>query len=125
MATLILPPANLLQRSAAILAANAAGNTSRIHAINKAAYFFSIGNVVLAETFGGFLVTSATRAGTVHRLDNVHGCSCEAAQAGRACWHAAALEIIEDAQRFTMPALAPRRSAAAARAFAEMNELFA
>ena len=123
MAQVILPPANLLQRSAAILAANAAGNTPRINALNRAAYHFATGGVVLAETFGGFLVTSATRAGTIHRLDNVHGCSCEAAQAGRACWHAAALEIIEDAQRFTMPAL-PRRSAAAVKAFAEMDELY-
>ena len=123
MAQVILPPANLLQRSAAILAANAAGNTPRINALNRAAYHFATGGVALAETFGGFLVTSATRAGTIHRLDNVHGCSCEAAQAGRACWHAAALEIIEDAQRFTMPAL-PRRSAAAVKAFAEMDELY-
>ena len=124
MATLSLPPMDLLQRSAAVLAANAAGNTPRINALNTAAYHFATGGVALAETFGGFLVTSATRAGTIHRLDNVHGCSCEAAQAGRACWHAAALEIIEDAQRFTMPALAPRRSAAAVKAFAEMDELY-
>ena len=126
MATVSLPPMDLLQRSAAVLAANAAGDTPRINALNKAAYHFATGGVALAETFGGFLVTSATRAGTVHRLDNVHGCSCEAAQAGRTCWHAAAIEIIEDAQRFTMPALQPRpRSTAAARAFAEMDELYA
>ena len=43
----------------------------------------------------------------------------------RACWHAAALEIIIESRRYSMPVLIRERSAAAVKAFAEMNELFA
>lgn len=100
-----LPSLDLLQRSAAVLAANAAGDTPRIHALNKAAYQFATNGVELVETFGGFLITSATRAGVIHRLDTVGGCSCEAGSKGRVCWHRAALEIVEDAQRYTRPTM--------------------
>ena len=109
MAKLILPPAEILQRSAATLAANAAGNTPRLHALSKAGYYLALGEAAIVETFGGFFVASATRPGTVHRVDHLHGCSCEAGSKGRPCWHAALVEIVEDAQRFTMPKLTSRR----------------
>lgn len=114
MSKLILPPAEISGRSAAVLAANAAGDTARIHALNKAAYHLALGDVAIVPNFDGFLVTSATRPGTVHRVSTVNGCSCEAAARGRACWHAAAIEILEDAgQRYTMPDLAAERRARA------------
>ena len=125
MAQISLPPMDLLQVAAAALASRSAGDTPRIHAINRAAYYFSIGNVTIAETSGGFFVTSGSRAGIIHRLDNVAGCSCEGARGGaRACWHAAALEIIIESRRYSMPVLIRERSAAAVKAFAEMNELY-
>lgn len=111
MAKVTLPPMDLLQRSAATLAANAAGNTPRLHALSKAGYFLALGEASIVETFGGFFVASATRPGTVHRVDHLHGCSCEAGSKGRPCWHAAAIEIVEDAQRYTMPKLTSRRVA--------------
>lgn len=100
----ILPPNEIAQRAAAILVANAAGDKPRINALNRAAYQLATGAVSMVETFGGFLITSATRAGQVHRFDFVHGCGCEAGAAGRFCWHAAAIEICEEAGKYLRPA---------------------
>ena len=124
MAQVSLPPMDLLQVAAAALASRSAGDTPRIHSLNKAGYHFSIANVVITEASNGFYVASATRAGVIHRVDNVSGCSCEAGQRGRACWHAAALEIIIESRKYSMPALIRERSAAAVKAFAEMDELY-
>ncbi len=38
------------------------------------------------------LVSSASRAGVVHRVE-AGSCTCEAGQAGRACWHVAAVAL--------------------------------
>lgn len=129
MATLILPPMEIMQRAAAELARGAAGNSSRIGAINRAAFYLAIKNVDVLPAFDGFLVASATRAGVVHRVSTVDGCSCEAGAHGRACWHAATVEILQQAGKYTMPSLhtAPlhdERYARYTKALAEVNELF-
>jgi hypothetical protein len=137
MSTLSLPPIEVAERAAAILAVNAAGDRGRINSINKASFLLSKGAVEIASAFDGVLITSATRAGTVHRVSALHGCSCEAAVSGKACWHAALLEILEESGRYTLPRLetaplgrpmaeriAAARSEQFARALAEVNELF-
>ena len=108
MAKLILPPAETLQRSAATLAANSAGNTPRIRALSKAGYLLALGECNIVEGFGGLYVASATRPGVVHVVSHLHGCNCEAGSNGRPCWHAALVEIIEDAARYTRPATMPK-----------------
>jgi hypothetical protein len=136
--TTILPPVEIAQRAAAILAANSVGNTSRIHALNKAAFMLARNAVEVVPSFDGVLIASATRAGVVHRVSVLHGCSCEAGTSGKACWHAALLEILEESGKYTMPRLetaplqgkstaeriASARSAAYRKALDEVNELF-
>lgn len=141
--SITLPPIAVLASSAHELAtaATEAGDTANAHALNKAALQLHQG-ISITPTVGGFLIASATRAGTIHRVSHVHGCSCEAGINGRPCWHAAAVEIIIDAQARAIPAAKPRiritqaqvdagraarlaRRLAAARAEREMNELFA
>lgn len=120
-----LPPHEITSRAAAILAGNAAGDRSRIHAFNKAAFMLAREAVEIVHSFDGFLITSATRAGVVHRVSHLHGCSCEAATNGRYCWHAAVVEVLEESGKHTRPTM-PRlaRSEAHAKALAEINELF-
>jgi hypothetical protein len=139
MSTILsLPPIDIAERAAAILAVNAAGDRGRINSINKASFLLAKGAVEIASAFDGVLVTSATRTGTVHRVSALHGCSCEAAVSGKACWHACVLEILEESGRFTLPRLetaplgkpmaeriATARSERYTRALAEMDELFA
>jgi hypothetical protein len=138
--TLILPPSEITGRAASVLAANAAGNTPRIHSLNKAAFYLAREAVEVVPNFDGFLIASATRAGVIHRVSSVNGCSCEAGRAGKACWHAATIEILEEASRYTIPTLprpetaplgkpvaeriADARATAYRKALAEMNELF-
>lgn len=139
--TIILPPADVLAAAAAHLIDQAAGDTSTERAINKALWNLDSG-IEIRSTVGGFLMQSGTRAGVIHRVTNLHGCTCEAARSGKVCWHASALAIIEEAQRHTMPNLitmpegdtldadgmrvkiAKARSAAYAKAVADVNELF-
>ena len=61
---------------------------------------------------GAFLVPSSSRSGLIHRVDHVTGCDCEAGRAGRVCRHKVAIEVIEAAQRRTMPSLATTDRAA-------------
>lgn len=127
--TIILPPAAAIEASAAELtrAAVAAGDTKRQIALNKAAYDLLIGQPAIVRVAGGYLVPSTSRAGLVHRLDDLHGCDCEAGRAGRSCRHATAIELIEQAQTRTMPALGGALAAAreALEAARLLNECFA
>lgn len=125
MATLILPPIDALATAAAELAEQAAGNKPRQNAINKAVLMLHQG-ATPTLTAGGILVESRTR-NLVHRVSNLHGCGCEAGQAQRPCWHAALVEIIEEAQIHTMPTFVRDRAAILARqaaAEAELMECF-
>lgn len=126
--TLSLPPIDVLGRAAAELE-RTAESTAEKNAINKACYHLTMGDAAIVSTFGGMLITSATRAGLVHRVSTVNGCSCEAGSKGKPCWHRAAVDIVIAAQTRTMPSLAtaPLRGAHAdrySRALAEMDELF-
>jgi hypothetical protein len=128
--SITLPPAEILAAAAAQLIDAAAGDASAERAINKALWNLDSG-IEIRATAGGFLMPSGTRAGVIHRVSTLHGCGCEAAKAGRTCWHASALAIIEEAQKHTMPALpamgdrlAAARSARYQEALAEINELF-
>jgi hypothetical protein len=106
-ANLSLPPIEIMASAAADLAAEAqdAGNRPLLNALNKAMLQLHEGCAPV-PTIGGFLVESRTRSGTVHRLSVLHGCSCEAATNGKACWHTQLMTIIERAaQSYTMPAL--------------------
>lgn len=107
--TLILPPATAIADASAELtrAAMAASDTKRQIVVNKASYDLLVNAPAIVAVPGGFLVPSCSRAGLVHRVDNVAGCDCEAGRVGRACRHKLAIEIIEQAQQRTMPALQP------------------
>ena len=121
---LALPPVETIAAAVAELATAAAGDTKRIGCLNRAQYDLMLGTQI-AVVPGAFLVPSSSRGGLIHRVDHVTGCDCEAGRAGRQCRHKTAIEILEVASKYSMPALQPRqRSAAAARAFAEMDELY-
>jgi hypothetical protein len=122
--SLILPPLEALDRAAATLMEQAA-DASHERAINKALWHLQSG-IEVRTTTGAFLIPSGTRAGVIHRITHLNGCDCEAAAKGNVCWHASAIAIVEEAQRHTMPALPMgERLAAARRATAAINELFA
>jgi hypothetical protein len=122
--SLILPPLETLDRAAATLIDQAA-DASHERAINKGLWNLQSG-IEIRTTTNGFLIPSGTRAGVIHRISNVFGCDCQAAARGHICWHSAAIAIIEEAQRHTMPALPMgERLAAARKATAAINELFA
>lgn len=93
-----LPSIITLSHAAAELVrvAHDADDRAAENAINKAIYHLETG-IQVVPTTGGYLVPSGTRAGVIHRVSETHGCNCEAAQAGRQCWHQAAVEIIEAA----------------------------
>ena len=126
MQTLQLPPAATLEAAAAELNASAPDVKRRV-AISKALYDLLLIERPIMAVAGAFLVPSTSRAGVVHRVDHVNGCSCEAGAKGRSCRHAVAIEIIEAAQQRSMPALASRaaKQAAAAEATRLLNECFA
>lgn len=130
MLKVILPPVAALEAAVAELtrAAVAAGDTKRQIALNKAVYDLLIGQPAIVRVSGGYLLPSTSRAGLVHRLDDVTGCSCEAGRAGRCCRHVLALELIEQANARTMPSLISveraAKLAAAAEAAALLNECF-
>lgn len=126
--TIILPPNAAIEAAANELsaAAVAAGNTKRQIALNKAAYDLLLNQPRIVRVSGGYLMPSTSRAGLIHRLDDLNGCDCEAGRAGRICRHATAIEIIEAAQTRTMPALGrAAKLAAAVEAAALLNECFA
>lgn len=138
-----LPPVDVLATAASDLAelARQAEDFGAMRAFDKANFHIHEG-VTIISTRGGVLIPSGTRGGIVHRVSNLHGCSCEAALNGRFCWHAALVEIVERAQARAIPASKPRiritreqvdagraarlaKRLAAARAEREMAELFA
>jgi hypothetical protein len=92
-ASLILPPVAALSDAAARLIERAGTNASLIRAINKATWHLCHDLEILPIT-NGFLIPSGTRAGVVHRIDCLQRCSCESQGC---CWHAQALEIVEEA----------------------------
>jgi hypothetical protein len=65
-----------------------------VRAINKATYHLHAG-LTPTRTSGGWLVTSGTRDNIIHRVSDTHGCTCEAASKGFACWHSSLVEIIQ------------------------------
>ena len=98
MQTIQLPPAAAIESAAAEL--------GQSPAIVKALYDLAQ-RPQIVRISGAYLVPSSSRAGLVHRVDDVTGCSCEAGRKGRKCRHAIQLELIEQAQTRTMPALTP------------------
>lgn len=114
MAALSVPPIAELAAAAAVLAEAYRNDRPRVNALNKAALMLHEG-VRPVVTAGGFLVESRTR-NLVHRVDSVRGCTCEAGQASRPCWHAAVLEIIEQAQMRHIPLAAKLAAARTAKA---------
>ncbi len=126
MAKLSLPPIDVLAAAAAALVEESADNRARVNALNKAALQLHEG-VAPVLTVGGFLVESGTRGGLVHRYSSLCGCTCESGRQGRACWHAAMIEIIEQAQMLHIPMTAKIAAARVQRqreAEAAMNELY-
>lgn len=126
MATLSLPPIDVLAAAAAELVQASADNRPRTNALNKAALFLHEG-VKPVITVGGFLVESGTRGGLVHRYSSVAGCTCESGRAGRECWHKAMIDIIEQAQIHYVPTTAKIAAARALRqreAEMALNELY-
>ena len=128
--TIILPPAEILSATVAELRAAAQDDAKRLIALNKAEYDLVVLQPRIARVSGACLVPSTSRAGLVHRVDDVTGCDCEAGRHGRTCRHVLALEIIEQAQARTMPILTPViapsvSDAEYAKICAEMDELFA
>src|SRR5439155_10844444 len=102
--TISLPPLEALDAAAAHLV-DLASDASTDRALNKALWHLQSG-IEIRSTVGGFLMPSGTRAGIIHRVSTVFGCNCEAAAKGNVCWHASAIAIVEEAQRYTMPRIA-------------------
>jgi hypothetical protein len=121
--SLSLPPIAVLDESAALLVEQAGDDRRRVNAVNKAILTLHTG-VTIMPTTGGFLVESRTRPGLVHRVSTVSGCSCEAGQASKACWHAATVAIIEQAQTRAIP-LAIARTQRSESTLIAASELYA
>src|SRR4051794_14287331 len=114
--SLILPEIAALDAAAAQLIDTAA-DASHERALNKALWHLQSG-IEIRSTTGAFLIPSGTRSGVIHRISHTFGCNCEAAGKGNVCWHASAIAIVEEAQRYTrptMPALPLGERLAAAR----------
>lgn len=116
MQTIQLPPAATLETAAAELRQGASAPRQGI--LDRALYDLLVVNPPIVRVSGCYLVPSSSRAGVIHRVDDVAGCNCEAGRAGRSCRHAVAIELVEQAQQHTMPAL-PKLSDRITRARAE------
>lgn len=126
MLNLQLPPMTTLNDAGAELVAAAGDNRPLVNALNKAIWYLGEG-LVIRPTSGAFLIPSGTRAGVIHRISHTYGCDCEAGRAGRACWHVATIQIIEQAQTRALPMadrVAAARRVAREKAEREMAELF-
>lgn len=125
--SIILPPLEALDAAAAHLVDQAA-DASHERALNKALWNLQAG-LEIRSTTGAFLIPSGTRSGVIHRISHTFGCNCEAAAKGNVCWHASAIAIVEEAQKYTRPTMPALplgdRLAAARKATAAINELFA
>ncbi len=127
MAHISQPPSEIIGRAAAELVVAAGDDAAKARAITKAQYHLLTSDLMIVPTLSGFLVPSGSRAGTIHRVSTVNGCSCEAAQAGRHCWHVEVINVLEQAARYTMPRIVAKplgQRISAARALAEINELY-
>lgn len=100
MQTIQLPPAAALETAAAELRQGASAPRQGI--IDRALYDLLVVNPPIVRVSGCYLVPSSSRAGVIHRVDDVAGCNCEAGRAGRSCRHAAAIELVELAQTHTL-----------------------
>lgn len=112
---------DLMAEVAAELAdrAGKARNGAALRGYNKAAYHIGRGIEIVEEASGDLLVPSGTRGGVIHRVNG--RCSCEASGF---CWHLALREIV--AVAFARAAEeAEERAARRARAYREIDELFA
>jgi hypothetical protein len=125
--SIILPPLAALDAAAAHLVEQSA-DASHARALNKALWHLQSG-IEVRSTAGAFLIPSGTRSGVIHRISHTLGCTCEAAAKGNVCWHASAIAIVEEAQKYTRPTMPALRLgdrlAAARKATALVNELFA
>jgi hypothetical protein len=127
MATLSLPPAAALDQALTELTAASGGEISRVKALRKAR--FHLADLRIVPTATGFLVPSGTRTNIIHEVSFTGGCSCEASGV---CWHQVAVELIEQAQRYTLPTVArfsrdvdsARAELERIKAKSEMAELF-
>ena len=97
------------------------------NAYRKALYYHLTGIRATAAGGGDYLVPSQRGGGVIWRVQKHGGCTCEAARADRACWHAAltlgyeiALDIVD--RDDDAPAMTDEDKT---RAYAEMDELFA
>jgi hypothetical protein len=79
--------AQAIAEAAAAAKLSAARERARV----KAQYHLA-GGLELRRVGSAVLVPSGTRGGTIHRVEG-GACSCEAAQAGRVCWHVLAVEL--------------------------------
>ena len=121
MTTLSLPPIEAMDAAAKRLI-DATDNARRRTAINKAIYRLHQ-PIAIVATCGGFLVPSfGETGGVVYRVDTVSGCGCKAGASGQPCKHAEIVAILEEAGRYTMPALA--RVVTFEQAQAEIDELY-
>ena len=121
-----LPPFAVLDAAAHDLAtaARAAGDFSRERAISKAQVQMLSGTSPIA-VYGALLIESCTNPGIVYRISHTGGCGCPAAQAGRACWHQALVDVLIAAQARALPPLGQRiATARKTRADIEMDECF-
>jgi hypothetical protein len=125
--SLILPPEKILAAAATALVERTTDINEQA-LLNKAIYFLGRGAEIV-PTAGGFLIPSSDKR-TVYRISHLGICSCKGGATHGRCYHAKMLTIIEEAQiHNTMPALPARplgeRLAAARKATAALNELFA
>lgn len=127
MQTIQLPPSAALETAASELRSAAGDDAKRLAVLNRAQYDLLVLAPRIVRISGAYLVPSTSRGGIVHHVDDVNGCDCEAGRKGCQCRHVVALEIIEQANMYTMPSLPAVRATDAeyANALAEMDELFA
>lgn len=131
MVKVILPPAAAIEAASAELdrAAVEAQSVKRQIAVSKASYDLLVLRPEIIRISGAYLIPSTSQAGTIHRVDDVRGCTCPAGLKSHECRHKVAIELIELANTRTMPSLgdrisAARRAQAAAEAAKISAELF-
>lgn len=131
MATNILPPADVIAAAALDLAAKhrSYGQDAIARAYDRAAMNISSGiDLLIDDSSADLLVRSATKPSQVYRTSVMDSCSCPSAGF---CWHLAARSALVQASIFSTTHTAPQpattkpTAAQRAKAYAEINELFA
>lgn len=129
MNLITLPPQAAIEQAANEMdkAAVAAQSVKRQIAVSKAAYDLLNLRPEIIRISSAYLIPSTSQAGVVYRVDDLRGCNCPAGLSGKECRHKVALEIIEVAQQYTLPAapLGDRLARARAAADAFNSEIFA